>query len=62
MSMASKESRETRYWLRLLDKSKLVDVDYSSYLSSIEHIINVLTKIEKTSQQALVTQNTSHST
>jgi len=59
MSIASEESRETRYWLRLLDKSKLVDdLDYSSYLPSIEHIINVLTKIVKTSQQALTTPNT----
>ncbi len=57
MSIASKESRETRYWLRLLDKSKLVDVDYSSYLTSIEHIINVLTKIVKTSQQSILLQN-----
>ena len=24
MSIASKEARETRYWLRLLDKSKLI--------------------------------------
>ena len=28
MSIASKEARETRYWLKLLDKSKLVDTDY----------------------------------
>lgn len=53
MSIASKEARETKYWLRLLDKSKLVEVDYSSCLMSIEHIINVLTKIVKTSQQSL---------
>ena len=50
MSIASKEARETRYWLRLLDKSKLVDIDYSPYLNSVEHIINILTKIVKTSQ------------
>ena len=53
MSIASKEARETRYWLRLLDKSKLVDLDYSPYLSSIEHIINILTKIVKTSQETV---------
>lgn len=51
MSIASKEARETRYWLRLLDKSKLVDIDYSLCLNSIEHIINILTKIVKTSQE-----------
>lgn len=53
MSIASKEARETRYWLRLLEKSKLVDIDYSIYLNSVEHIINILTKIVKTSQESL---------
>jgi len=62
MSIASKESRETRYWLRLLDRSKLIDVDYSSYLTLIEHIINVLTKIVKTSQESLQTPKPQHIT
>jgi len=53
MSIASKEARETKYWLRLLDKSQLVKHDYSPYLSSIEYIINILTKIVKTSQEAM---------
>jgi len=53
MAIASKEARETRYWLRLLDKSKLVNLDYSTYLSTIDHIINILTKIVKTSQESL---------
>lgn len=52
MAIASKEARETRYWLRLPDRSKLVDVDYSEYLNSVEHIINIVTKIVKTSQEA----------
>ena len=51
LSIASKESRETRYWLRLLDKSQLVKHDYSAYLSSVNHIVNILTKIVKTSQE-----------
>jgi four helix bundle protein len=54
MSIASKEARETRYWLRLLDKSKLVNLDYSQHLNSVEHIINVLTKIVKTAQDSIV--------
>ena len=54
MAIASKEARETRYWLKLLDKSKLVDIDYSSYLIAIEHIINIITKIVKTSQESMV--------
>jgi len=53
MSIASKEARETKYWLRLLDKSQLVRLDYSLYLNSIEQIINILTKIVKTSQESL---------
>jgi four helix bundle protein len=54
MAIASKEARETRYWLMLLNKSKLVDIDYSGYLNGIEHIINILTKIVKTSQEKQV--------
>lgn len=53
MSIASKEARETKYWLRLLDKSKLIPLDYSTYLILIEHIINIITKIVKTSQMSL---------
>src|SRR5215203_4493150 len=52
MSIASKEARETRYWLRLLDKSKLVALNYQPFLDSIEHIINILTKIVKTTVQS----------
>ena len=55
MSIASKEARETRYWLHLLDKSQLVKLDYSVFLVSIQHIINILTKIVKTSQESLNT-------
>ena len=54
MSIASKEARETRYWLRLLDKSKLVDINYSIYLESVEHIVNILTKIVKTTSEVSI--------
>lgn len=52
MSIASKEARETRYWLRLLDKSRLADLDFSSQLNEAEQIISILTKIVKTSQES----------
>jgi len=52
MSIASKEARETRYWLRLLSKSKIVDLDYQPYLESVEQVINILTKIVKTPAQS----------
>lgn len=51
MSIASKEARETRYWLKLLNKSKLISTDLSEYLDEIEQIIKILTKIVKTSQE-----------
>jgi four helix bundle protein len=50
MAISSKEARETRYWLRLYQASKLVDLDYSEYLKEIEEIISILTAIVKTSQ------------
>ena len=48
MSIASKEARETKYWLRLLDKSNLTQIAVDNYLIEIEHIINIITKIIKT--------------
>ena len=48
-----KEARETRYWLKLLDESDLMDVDYSYYLSEINEIINILTRISKTTSERL---------
>lgn len=51
MSIASKEARETKYWLRLLDKSNLTSISMSNYLIEIEHILNMITKIIKTTQE-----------
>ena len=53
MSIASKEGRESKYWLRLLKESKLVESDFSSYLNEVSEIINILTAIVKTSQEKL---------
>jgi len=50
MAIASKESRETRYWLRLLKEGEIVKENMDSYLEEIEQIIRILTKIVKTSQ------------
>ena len=51
LKIANKEARETRYWFRLLQYSKLVDVDFENALIEIESIINILTKIIKTTEQ-----------
>ncbi|HBM16431.1 MAG TPA: four helix bundle protein [Lentisphaeria bacterium] len=52
MSIASKETRETYYWLKLLKHSKYLDsferLDY--ILDEIQIIVNIITKIVKTSQ------------
>ena len=50
MGIALKEARETRYWLRLLNRSQLVKFNYSIYLKEIEELVNILTAIVKTSQ------------
>lgn len=51
LKIANKEARETRYWFRLLKYSKLVNVDFEKGLEEIESIINILTKIIKTSEE-----------
>ena len=53
MSIASKEARETKYWLRLLDDSRLVDITLIDYQKEIDQIINILTKIVKTTSEDL---------
>lgn len=52
LSIANKEARKTKYWLRLLDKSELTKIKVDKYLIEIEHIINIITKIIKTSQKS----------
>lgn len=53
MSIASKEAREAKYWLRLLKHSNIISFDARVYLEDIEEIIKILTAIIKTSQQKL---------
>ena len=52
MSIASKEARETKYWLTLLSKSKLVNIYLNDYLLEIDELIKILTSIVKTSQES----------
>jgi four helix bundle protein len=54
MSIASKEARETKYWLRLLKESNIMkDYDLDELILESEEIIRILTKIVKTTQQNL---------
>jgi len=50
MSIASKEARETLYWIKLLVKSEFLD-EYqgtNELVEEINSVINILTKIVKT--------------
>jgi four helix bundle protein len=51
MAIASKEARETRYWLNLIRDSKMLEIDYNKILKEMDEIISILTAIVKTSQQ-----------
>ena len=53
MSMASKEARETQYWLKILDQGQLVDINLKEYIEEIKSIINITTAIVKTTQKSL---------
>jgi len=53
MSIASKEARETYYWLKLLKDSKLCNSNLSDYIKEVRSIIYVLTAIVKTTQRKL---------
>ena len=53
MSIASKEARETRYWLRLLRDSKTVpELKINPLENECLELIRILTAIVKTSQTA----------
>ncbi len=49
MSISAKEARETRYWLKLIDETHISKIDVKSFLVEINEIINILTKIIKSS-------------
>lgn len=55
MSIASKEARETKYWLKLLDESGYLDVyqNKAEIMNEIDSIINIITKIVKTSKKTM---------
>ena len=50
MSIASKEARESNYWLRLLRDSELTPVDVSSQLSQSGDLVKILASIVKSTR------------
>ncbi|MDH5718509.1 MAG: four helix bundle protein [Spirochaetia bacterium] len=53
MSIASKEAREVEYWLLLLEKSKLVNLNYKKNLANAKEIIKIITAIVKTTSMKI---------
>lgn len=50
MNVSKKEARETRYWLRMLwDTNEVSQKEITPLLQECEELINILTKIVKTS-------------
>lgn len=45
IALAAKEARETRYWLKLLQESRLVDIDVTHELSQINVLIDLFSQI-----------------
>ncbi len=53
MYIAYKEARETKYWLRLLQQSKLVNIDLTNELIYTDEIIRILSSIVKTTEKSI---------
>jgi len=52
MSVACREARESRYWLRLIATTHLIDADLNPLIEESTELIMILTKIVKTSGEA----------
>ncbi len=57
MSIASKEARETMYWIKLIDAGTFVEnYDFAILSEECERLIRILTSIVKTSQSNIKNQ------
>jgi four helix bundle protein len=56
LSIATKEARETRYWILLLDRTQIVKIDYTMIKIDVEEIINILYSILKTMSKKIETK------
>ena len=56
MSIASREARETLYWIQLIESSNFISYNFSNFKNECESIIRILTAIVKTSQISLKNQ------
>ncbi|MCL5105586.1 MAG: four helix bundle protein [Armatimonadetes bacterium] len=51
MSIALKEARETKYWLRLLQESDLTTLAVSTELTRVDELLRILASIVKTTKE-----------
>ena len=51
IAIASKEARETRYWLRLITASNIAGVDVNGDLGQVDELIRIITAIVKTASR-----------
>lgn len=53
MSIASKEARETRYWLRLIRDSKILEArDVAPILTESDELVRIISSIVKTTAES----------
>ncbi|MEM6963472.1 MAG: four helix bundle protein [Bacteroidota bacterium] len=52
-SISLKEARESEYWLRLLEKSNLTQIEVGHYLNEVRQIIKIISSIILTSKRNL---------
>ena len=57
MSIATKEARETKYWLRLFRESALVEIDVSKELAHVDELLRILSSIVMTTKQGTAIHN-----
>jgi four helix bundle protein len=62
MALASKEARETRYWLALLQESRLVKIEFAPARRNVDELIRILTSIVKTTSENPAPQNSKFKT
>jgi four helix bundle protein len=53
MSIASKEARETFYWLSILKDSQIIDYNFNNLFEDFEELNKILTSIVKSAQENL---------
>jgi four helix bundle protein len=53
MSIASKEARETLYWIKLIEAGTFVAYDFQKLKEENERLIRILTSIVKTTQSKI---------